>query len=256
MIDNYVTGANGFIGKHLMRRLAGQNTVAIPHEEILSVKMKPHRRVFFLSSYGNMSHQVDPEEIILANTCEPLSLFCESSGVFVFVSSSSVLLPVVTQYSKWKRATEVMMLKTKTANVSIVRPFSVTGVGEQSAHLIPTLIRAAFTGETIPFAPDAVHDYVDVEDVVDGLLLAADNAKGEIYELGRGCGISNQTVLWMVEAATRRHIHTTPWQGRPYDTAEWFSKGQKPPGWVPKNTLEDSIREMVEDYERTQKASR
>ena len=55
-------------------------------------------------------------------------------------------------------------------NTVIVRPFSVTGVGEQDKHLIPNLIKSCLTGQKIPFVPAPVNDYIDVKDLCKGVV--------------------------------------------------------------------------------------
>jgi nucleoside-diphosphate-sugar epimerase len=136
--------------------------------------------------------------------------------------------------------------------ICIIRPFSVTGVGEQKEHLIPTLIRAALYGEKMDFVKEPVHDFIDVQDVARGMVNLAINQARGIFELGTGKGTSNQEVLELVEKITKKHINAHPVSSmRPYDNAGWVSTNFKSRsyGWLPKKSLEDSIKEMVKAYE-------
>ena len=54
-----------------------------------------------------------------------------------------------------------------------LRVFSVYGIGEGPHRFIPTLLRAAITGEVMPLVAGPRHDFIYVEDVVDACLCAA-----------------------------------------------------------------------------------
>lgn len=253
MVDNYVTGSSGFIGQHLIKRLKGK-TVMVPHSHILDYEFKDFRKFYFLSTYGNMIDHKDPLKIIESNITH-LKYVIESileqylnCDWFMFTSSSSVLLPVQTQYSVAKRAAEDM-LRLTSLPVCIVRPYTVTGVGEQKSHLIPTLIRSCMEGERIDFVPDATHDYVDVEDVVKAMLLLSKKKAKGTFDLGKGVAVTNQEVLELVEEVTGRKAHVNVVeQLREYDSKEWCCKttGER---WSDLKPLRQSIKEMVDAYE-------
>lgn len=261
MIEAYVTGANGFVGKHLTERL--DDFEAIPHKEIDKIKLEPYKRFFFLSTYGNMAGHENESATVKANVVDLTTIlrqtdFMDGFVSFVFMSSSSVIRKVQTPYSRTKRAAEEILLaymEKYSASIAIVRPYSITGVGEQEEHLIPTLIRSCLYGEDMPFVPDAVHDYIDVEDVVDGLItLSKRRAKG-IFELGTGKSYTNQEVREMVEDATGKqaNVHYVK-NMRSYDSSDWVCKNfnARNFGWKPIRTLGESIKQMVR-YERTRK---
>lgn len=252
MID-VLTGGNGFIGKRLRQKL--RDAMAVGHDDIGSMAWPDCDRFFFLSTYGNLAGQDDVHEIIRANIGHlgyVLASYIQESSVnsFVFVSSSSVTLPVQTAYSRMKRAGEEMVLGSALP-ACVVRPFSVTGVGEQEQHLIPKLIRSCLEREEMKIVLDATHDYVDVADVVDGLIKVADHRITGVMEFGKGTAISNAEVLDMVEYVTGKKAN---WRSvetmRPYDTQRWCCENfaVRPEIWSPKKTLEDSIEEMVDAY--------
>jgi nucleoside-diphosphate-sugar epimerase len=97
-----------------------------------------------------------------------------------------------------------------------------------------------------------MHDYIDVDDVVEGILnLSYLGIKG-IYELGSGKSHSNQEVLEIVEKVTGKKANINKVDTlRSYDTKDWKSTNLKARGygWLPKKSLEQSIREMVKAYE-------
>lgn len=253
----YVTGANGFIGSHLLPKLKGE-VIAIPHDQIDTFELDHFDYFYFLSTYGNLHHQEhNDEQIFKANFLDVLTVIQQIKHFkfksFVYISSSSVKLRTQTMYSRSKRIAEeilLAMMEKYDIPVLIIRPFSVTGIGEQEEHLIPTLIESCLLNERMNFVPDATHDFINVEDVVDGIQsLAAHGARG-IFELGTGVKTTNQQVLQIVERATGRPALVNKVDSlRPYDNTDWVSNNFKARGfgWLPKTGLEQTIKDMVTD---------
>lgn len=251
---DYITGATGFIGSNLVKQL--DDYKAVPHFEIQKTDFSPAKRVFFLSAYGNMANHENENAIIRANILDLIhvlrSVDWSKINSFVFISTSSVRLRVQTMYSRTKKAAEEILLayaEKYKAPITIIRPFSVTGVGEQENHLIPTIIRSIKDDTFINLAPDPKHDFIDIEDIVDGILnLSAHQARG-VYELGTGESYSNKEVLRLVEKVMGKQANITLVSSlRPYDSDMWVSTNFRARGWgwYPSKTLEDSIKEMVD----------
>lgn len=265
MIDNFVTGSSGFIGKHLMAKLVpphkasnlGVDTIAIPHDDIVRPVfwMMPCRKFFFLSAYGNMPDQTNPSRILASNVGH-LGVILVQMLVdkmvpesFVYMSSSSVNLHVQTPYSRTKRAGEEMVLAMPIPGL-VIRPYSCTGVGEQKEHLIPTLIRACMEGTPVDLVYDAVHDYIDVEDVVESIIKLSSKGATGIVELGSGKPTTNEEVLSIVESVTGRKANVRKVDSlRPYDNHDWYCRNPWSNG-TKRKSLINSIREMVAVYER------
>lgn len=256
MSESYLTG-KGFIGSRLAQKV---EATAIPHDKILQTQLEDYRNFYFLSTYGNMAHHKDEDMMYKANVTDLVDVLIKSRDIdfdsFVFMSSSSVKLRTQTTYSRLKRAAEEILLAFMERHdrpVCIIRPMSVTGVGEQSEHLIPTLIRSCYTGQEVPFVPHPVHDFIDVEDVVHGIMVLSSLGARGIFELGMGESYSNQQVLEMVEEATGEKANIKIVESlRPYDNKDWVSRNLKARnhGWYPRKSLEMSIYEMVKDYEK------
>jgi nucleoside-diphosphate-sugar epimerase len=246
MIKNLITGATGFIGLHLLKKLKWANV--LHHEDIIHGNSYDADRLFFLSTYGNMAHHNNHPMMINANVMNVLSILNGFRGWICYMSSSSVTLQVQTPYSRSKRAAEEILQALPGLKSCIVRPYSVTGVGEQKAHLIPTLIRSCMEGEEMPFDPYPVHDFIDVEDVVDALVEFSEHGHTGIFELGNGIPYTNQAVKELVEEVTSRkaNIVSTP-RLRPYDSSAWYCKKPSIKG---KKSLIQSITEMVDAYEQ------
>jgi nucleoside-diphosphate-sugar epimerase len=247
-----VTGARGFLGRHLTERL--NEFISIPHEELDTYFPGDFQHFYYLASYGNLYHQKDVNETIKANLLTPYRIAeCSTNPFksFTYISTSSVNLPEQTTYSLCKLACEQLIMELE-GPYSIIRPYSITGVGEQPEHLIPTLIDAAYTGKVIPFVPEPTHDFVDVEDVVDAILMVSKLGLRGVFEVGRGEAVSNAEVKWVVETITGRKIKTRKVKSmRSYDTKNWKCEDTmlKEMGWEPKKKLVHSITQMVEVYE-------
>lgn len=247
----YITGGSGFIGTALRKRIP--DLIRIPHEEIRNFNLLPYSRLFFLSAYGNLHGQTEVENIIKANVLDPVHLFLKDRAFnsFVYISSSSCKLPVKSDYACSKLAAE-QYFTNRNLPVCIIRPYSVTGVGEQRQHLIPSLIRSCMEGEPISLTPKPTHDFIDVKDVCAGIdLLSAQRATG-IFELGRGAKYSNGEVLKIVESVTGRNanVRFVNTVLREYDNDDWVCRDTRAQefGWRPTKSLETSITQMVKAY--------
>lgn len=255
MDTDYIRGAGGFIGRRLFHALP--SSIQIPRWQVGRRFLPDCGRFFFLSAYGNMAHHTNLREMFEANTCRLVDtldnlIISGRCGLFVYTSSSSAMLPVQTPYSRMKAAGEQLVMASGLPAL-ILRFFSVTGVGEQHEHLIPTLIRSCFEQTPMDLVMDATHDFVDVEDVVSGIMMLADQKATGVFELGRGISWSNREVMEMVEAASGKKAVVREVENlRSYDCKDWccrnFAAAQA--GWKPQKALHDSIVEMVEAYKR------
>ena len=123
--------------------------------------------IIHTAAYGNMTSQSAPYDTVLANIVALHNLLEASKNTpyvaFINFSSSSVLLPIQTLYSTTKSMGETLAsYYAQEKPIVNVRPYSVTGIGEQKEHLIPTLIDAACTGHEVPFVRGAKHDFIDI----------------------------------------------------------------------------------------------
>lgn len=250
MIENLITGGSGFLGQHLVEKIKG-NILELSHNEILPFITHKFKTLYFLSAYGNMAKHANHYEMVMANVTKLMWLTWKADGFVIYVSSSSVSLPVQTSYSHTKRAAEEILLALPEVKSCIVRPFSITGVGEQKEHLIPTLIRSCMEGEEIYFDPSPVHDFVDVEDVCDGLIKIAERQATGLVEFGNGFPYTNQAVRELVERHCGKPANIREEKKlREYDNADWYCKTFHP-AWTPKKNLDKSISEMVQAYKIT-----
>ena len=98
------------------------------------------------------------------------------------------------------------------------------------------------------FVPDATHDFVDVEDVVNGLMILSKIGAKGIFEFGNQIAIPNEEVRLIVEDVTGRKANIRETKSlRPYDTEDWCCKNPCE-YWQPTKSLRQSITEMVAQY--------
>jgi nucleoside-diphosphate-sugar epimerase len=241
-----ITGSSGFIGSRLLKKFP--DAKIIKHEDIALYRRYECDQLFFLSTYGNMAHHLNYQEMLNANVADLFAILSTFRGWMCYMSSSSVTLPVQTPYSRFKRAGEEIVLGFPEIEPCVVRLFSVTGVGEQKEHLIPTLIRSCMEGNEMAFDPGPTHDFVDVADVVDALIRLSDDRASGVFEFGNRIAISNEEVRRLVEEVTGRKASITNVAPmRSYDNEDWCCKTTNR-YWQPTKSLRQSITEMVEQY--------
>jgi dTDP-glucose 4,6-dehydratase len=272
-----ISGSHGFVASKLASLL---KLKPIPRDLL----RKPKALIDCLSSidtvihtavYGNFSFQKGDKKTFRVNVIYTFNILdaAKKAGVknFIYFSSSyelgtkqepmqeDMVARPETIYGITKACgTQLTRHFSKFMNTAIVRPFSVTGIGEQDYHLIPTLIRSCLYGEKIPFVPEPVHDYIDVFDLCQGVILVLKNIEkhnGEIFHLGCGKQYTNQEVLEIVEKMTGKKANIEIVDSmRDYDSKFWMADNTKLKslGWKQIKTLEQSIKEMI-DYELKKK---
>lgn len=131
----------------------------------------------------------------------------------------------------------------------ILRPFSVYGPWEGQHRFIPTVLRAASTGQPVELSPGAPRrDFVFVADVVDACVLAARRPvrPGTTLNVGTGVQHTNLEVIQEVERLTGRSIEVRRGSRppSPADTECWVSNPEKTRrvlGWQPRFDLRGGL---------------
>jgi nucleoside-diphosphate-sugar epimerase len=275
-----ICGAGGFVGSNLRRKFEDEDkeVVILPVEKLLDppaihALLKAHEpyNLYYLAAYGNLHGQNNVAEIYQACVSKLLNVLTAAQDTdcrgFVTAGTTSEygnktepmkedqLLYPRTFYGAAKAAATHLAqawAMQKQTPVVVFRPASITGVGEQSIHLIPTLIRSCLFKEEIPFVSDPVHDYINVKDVCNALGILAEAAmthKGEVFNVGNGVQHTNQEVREMVEELTGKPATITKSiKLNPQNISDvWIADSTKTRslGWTPKVTLYESLREMV-----------
>lgn len=275
-----ICGAGGFLGSALRKYFEdkGDKVTILPVEMLYDINgMHELLRdgdpyyIYYLAAYGNLHGQSDIREqyqvavIKLLNLLEATKdTLCES---FVTAGTTSeygnktvnmtedLILNPETHYGAAKAAgTHLAQVWAKRQGLPIIvfRPASITGVGEQSIHLIPTLISSCLFNQVIPFIGEPMHDYINVFDVCSALDILSQNAwkyKGQIFNVGTSKQTSNLEVKDMIEHITGEKVKiSTSAKINPDNISQvWIADSSKlrTLGWKPKVTLMESLKQMV-----------
>lgn len=235
-----VTGAGGFVGAAVTRRLAG-----LGHEAIAIVRSRPDRlagldvRVVELdlesdgaaeqvaalgadvcihaAAAGAVTASRDVELLLRANALVPWRLataLARTGTRLVSLGSSSEYGPCDGAMSERQaplpddpygasKLAGAALIQASGAEAVHLRLFSVYGPGEDPTRLIPSLVEAVLAGRTLELSPgNQVRDFVHVEDVVDAILAAA--FAPELPEPVLNVGTGVQTSVREAAAAVAR----------------------------------------------------
>ena len=190
--------------------------------------------------------------------------------LFVFASSSSVYgnaTPLPAQedapsivpespYASSKRAAELiasaMLRKTPKMRLPALRFFTVYGPRQRPEMAITTFLRAILAGKPITLFGDGSmrRDFTHVEDIVRGVIAAADRAPPglRVYNLGSGAPISlTDLVSAMGKAAGRTpEVRHEPIPLGDVDaTFADIARAQSELGWSPRIKLDDGLATVV-----------
>lgn len=258
----FVSGAQGFIGRHLVTLLQDENIeVSAPTRKELDITarkdvldyFKDHEfdYIFHLAAGATQGgHKGDFRDIYETNVTGTVNLIEGANQghykAFINVGSSSEygshkISPMSEDdlpdpefaYAGTKGATTLLLqsiAREQGRPIVTVRPFSIYGKGESEKRFIPTIIRCCKTDEVLNLAP-GVHDWTHVEDVALGLLKVAEKAQklsGEILNFGTGRQLTNKETVNILSEGMQKtlNINETPII-RSWDMQQVWANGSK-----------------------------
>jgi nucleoside-diphosphate-sugar epimerase len=133
---------------------------------------------------------------------------------------------------------------------AVLRAFQVYGPGDHPTRLVPVVLSAARTGGTVRLpARLSRRDWVWVGDVVEACVRAAQDqtlANGTVLNIGTGVQTSTEELVAAAERVTGRPIATSPGAhpGRDWDTADWVADpaaARRLLGWEPTVDLAEGL---------------
>jgi nucleoside-diphosphate-sugar epimerase len=275
-----VTGASGFIGQHLVRALrargeepltwARSSGFDITRDELL---LEGVERVYHLAALtGVPAAWQAPAEFYRVNAYGTMRLLeackrfgCKLIYVSAYVYGRPERMPIAetanvdanNPYALSKYAAEQacrFYAEHCGLEAAVVRPFNVYGPGQESRFLIPWIVEQALDParprvELTDLAPR--RDYIHIRDVVDAILsVASANAAGT-FNVGSGESHSVAEVAATIVrlAGVDKSVVATgaPRPSEIDDVRADVSRIQAATGWRARVSLEEGLREMVED---------
>ena len=272
-----VTGAGGFVGRHLVDRLRtdGWDVVALTRAEVdladpragaAAVTAADADVVFTLAAGRAKATAAERAATTAVNTSPWLvDALTERCRAVVRLGSSTEYAaadhPLAEDAALRPRgffgatkAAGSLLLQAAAAErgvrCAVLRAFQVYGPGDHPTRLVPVVLAAARTGATVPL-PAAVsrRDWVWVGDVVDACVRAAladDLPPGAVLNIGTGVQTDVPELVATAERVTGRPLATAAGAhpGRAWDAADWVCDpraARDALGWVPGVDLAEGL---------------
>lgn len=254
-----VTGAQGFIGRHLVSALSRASCdVRVLEGDVTDASMwdASFDVLFHLAAAMPGAFAEDPRRgygVNVDGTLNALEACRRNKARIVFASTCGIYRPDLqgalteespigpsSPYAASKRLAELLCEAYSThhgVEAMVLRLFNVYGVGQKDAFLVPYLLNAALSGKTATvYHLDSARDFIHVTDVVEALVVAATAEDCGVYNIGTGTATSVRQVLDCLETILRRPV---PWKqgtgpGDPHPaTHADNAKARVHLGWAP-----------------------
>lgn len=273
-----ISGANGFLGKHIVAALKqkGITTVSIPTTllyksppEIIAFLQKHNPTIIIhAAGYGNHGHQQEEDKIVMANYFATWHLLNASLyqdyKCFINISTSSVYgIKEEPMHEGMNLQPDTFYAATKAGAMHLVRaynkqykkptvnvlPASIYGSGEADFRFIPTACRNIIKETVMPFVAWPEHDWCEVSDFVTGLLTIIDNIDslgGEMVNIGTGIATTNSQVIELLEKVSGKHLQVDEgaYKEQSHHSPNWRVINFKLTslGWSPKISLQKGLQ--------------
>lgn len=243
-----ITGYTGFIGKSLLERLTNQETLLIGRNWQTDPELHNKIQTFNPDYIIHCAAEIkDSSKTFESNVLMTNWLLNATQNIdykaFVSLGSSSEygytphpmsekeLLKPRTMYEATKGASTLLcqgFAREYNKPIAVVRPFSVYGVYEPDNRLIPTLFRN-FKNNTISKISLGVHDFIHIDDFIDGIFSVLYSEKeimlGDIVHFGSGVQYSNVEVFNIIKNIFKSNLDFEKIDNifNKYDTLNWVA---------------------------------
>jgi nucleoside-diphosphate-sugar epimerase len=273
-----VTGANGFIGSHLIRALEARKYPVFCHDvncgdiSTCPLEFGGVRHVFHLAGKTSVPESWEqPRGFYEVNVLGAANVleFCRRQKASVTLVSSYVYgkprwLPIgedhpvqpLNPYAHSKILAEEIAFYYQFQfgiPLTIVRPFNVYGPGQLGPFLIPTLIQQALdpTSDKIVVADlRPRRDYIHVRDLVALLMASMDRPAGTVLNAGSGESVSIQFVVELINRVVRCSKPVVSREEyRPeeaLDVVADISRAKQELGWQPCIPFAEGLSETID----------
>ncbi len=278
-----VTGATGFIGKHLMPALikagyevngvgsiSGDITKAETWSDFPKCDYLIHLagRSFVPLSWSDPSGFI---QVNLMGTIAALDYCRKYNAKLIFLSSylygnppslpiaESCPIMVSNPYGLSKKlAEDACSFYSGSYGVpaTILRPFNVYGPGQNENFLIPSIIQQVLNADKVTVKDlEPKRDYIYIDDLISAILKSLNNVNGlNIFNVGSGISYSVADLIRTVQQIKQSNLPVVSGNERRkdeiMDTIADISKAKRELGWEPKCSLEQGIKKMFKNYEK------
>lgn len=272
-----VTGATGFVGRHLSAALASDGHVVQAHSSAdsdIAVSLPAYEGVSHVFHLAGRTFVPDswrePASFYQTNVQGAVNVmeFCRRHNASITLLSSYVYgipqrLPIdeehpisaVNPYGHTKILAEDVARFYAAhfgLRVCIVRPFNLYGPGQDSRFLIPQLIQAGLDLETLTIDVADLRprrDYLHINDLIALLTAIMRQRATGTYNAGSGVSTSVEEVALLVSAytGTNKAIvgRSETRRNEIPDVVADISRAKGGLGWSPRIPLTEGIRELV-----------
>lgn len=243
-----VTGYTGFLGRNIVDRFKYDNLLLIgrDHSIIRTIKdFNPDYIFHFGAEIYDNSKMIDSNILFTYKLLEATKdinykafINCGSSSEYGRKSlpmKEDDYLDPTTMYESTKGACTLLCqsyAKTYDKPIATIRPFSVYGRYEKEHRFIPTLFKK-FNDRSEITISKGVHDFIHIDDFIDGVILISksdkEKIKGDIINLGTGIQYTNHEVYDIFSKMYGYSIKTTESVNlmRSFDTTNWSANISK-----------------------------
>lgn len=287
-----VTGASGFIGQALVKKLLQHGYIVhtldkhplrlpgcIDHQIPLSLfsfrtshlAPRTYDVLYHLAWHGSPANPTSDEAVNSLNV-EPSIRFIHQAvqaGVkhIVFISSAGSVYgetkyPVKetykhnpqSAYGRGKYAVEeyLKQLASPTTKMTVFRTTNVIGKHQpfkNNQGIIPLLIHAAKSDQTLTLYGNSQKDYIAIEDVITALLAASkQNASYRLYNLGSGQLITLSDLVSLIEQTFQIKLHLHKKKASKFDPQHVMvdtSLIRRELGWSPKTDISQLLTLLI-----------
>ncbi|MEX0843978.1 MAG: NAD(P)-dependent oxidoreductase [Balneolaceae bacterium] len=277
-----VTGANGFIGKHLVKHLtnSGKEVVEITHSDgdIRTLNLSNLRESTQVIHLANRNFIPDswehPGDFFSVNIDGTLNMLeqCWKSGARIIYVSAYVYgqpkyLPIdeshslsgLNPYMKSKILTEELVrfyADNFMVPYAIIRPFNIYGAGQSDSFLIPTIARQIADPKTDTIQVQSLspkRDFLHLHDFNNALEAIIDTPiLNDTYNIGFGKSYSVEEIINTFFEITGKKLHySETGEKRTNEVPDVVSDNSKisnKTGWKPNLSLKDGLSLVLESY--------